>query len=184
MRIIFLSGLETLVLDIFAWVVFHLSIGYSCSRIPIERFDPQKSRYQTKTWEKDGEIYQKLFHVKEWKKFIPSGAAVYKGAYEIKHIHSFNIDNITRWLKESCRAEFCHWVMILPGFLFFLWNSVEMGLCMVAYAVLNNFVPIIMQRYNRPRVRKILAQLEMKTRQKGELTIRYEPSKTYSHSYQ
>ncbi len=64
------------------------------------------------------------------------------------------------WLKESVRAEICHWAMIIPCFLFFLWNNFALGLGMVAYAFLNNMFPIIVQRYNRPRMRKLLAHLE------------------------
>jgi len=75
--------------------------------------------------EKGGEIYQKIFRVKSWKKLILSGAALYRGAYEVKHITEYSVENVRLWVKESCRSEFCHIVMILPGFLFFLWNSVE-----------------------------------------------------------
>ncbi len=162
MRIVYLSDNATFFLDIMMWVFFHLSIGWSSSRIPVSFFDPAQSRYQTKKWEKDGKIYQTLFHVRSWKRIIPSGAALYKDAYEIKNINSFSLDNIRIWLKESCRAEFCHTIMILPGFLFFLWNNTATSWLMVAYAFANNFVPIIMQRYNRPRVRKLIAWLESK----------------------
>jgi glycosyl-4,4'-diaponeurosporenoate acyltransferase len=183
MRILFLSDIATVILDIVAWVIFHLSIGYSCSKISIERFNPEKWWYQTKPWEKGGEIYQQVFRVKNWKKLIPSGAALYRNAYEIKHLTDLSVDNVRIWLKESCRSEFCHYAMIIPGFFFFLWNSVEAGRWMLAYAILNNLVPIVMQRYNRPRVRKVLAQLERKSKQKRESVISYEPQTAFLNSY-
>jgi glycosyl-4,4'-diaponeurosporenoate acyltransferase len=160
MRIIFLSNIGTAIVDVIAWVCFHLSIGYWCSKVPISYFNPQSPLYLTKPWERGGEIYDKLFHVRSWKKLIPSGAKVYAGAFEIKNLPSFNFDYVDRWLKESCRAEFCHWIMILPGILFFFWNSIEGAWWMMAYAVANNMVPIIMQRYNRPRVRRLLNQIQ------------------------
>ncbi len=185
MRILFLSKTATIILDIVAWVLFHLSIGYTFSRLPIELFDPEKKWFQTKPWEKGGEIYQKIFRVKSWKKWIPSGAALYRGAYEIKHITEYSVENVRLWVKESCRSEFCHIVMILPGFLFFLWNSVEAGMWMVAYAFLNNLIPIVMQRYNRPRVNRLLAQLEKKSKQKSEIaTLAYEPQTVLIDSYE
>ena len=64
MRLIFLSDAETIILDIVVWLFFHLGIGYTYSKIPVQKFDPQKPKYQIKRWEKNGEIYQKLFHVK------------------------------------------------------------------------------------------------------------------------
>jgi len=184
MRIIFLPTFDTAILDIIIWVCFHLSIGYSCSRIPISFFDPRASLYQTKAWEKGGEIYDRIFHVKAWKKWIPSGAKVYTGAFEIKNLPSFSLDYVDTWLKESCRAEFCHWMMILPGFLFFFWNSVDGAWWMVAYAVANNIVPIIMQRYNRPRVRRMLAQIQRKSLRRMEYPINLEGHEALTHSYQ
>lgn len=184
MRIIFLPTIDTAFMDIILWVIFHLSIGYSCSRIPINFFDPRARLYQTKNWEKGGEIYDKIFHVKAWKKLIPSGASVYSGAFEIKNLPSFSLEYVDTWLKESCRAEFCHWIMILPGFLFFLWNNVEGAWWMVAYAVANNMVPIIMQRYNRPRVRRMLEQIQRKSLRRMEYPINLESKEALSHSYQ
>lgn len=184
MRILYLSPLETVILDILAWILFHLSIGYATSRLVITHFDPNDRLYQTKPWEKNGEIYQKLFRVKDWKKFIPSGAALYKNAYEIKRITSFTIQNIGTWLRESCRSEFCHIMMILPGFFFFLWNSIQAGWWMVAYAFANNLIPIIMQRYNRPRIRTLLEQLENKNRQQEEYLFANEPEKILSDTHQ
>ncbi len=184
MRIIFLSDVETFFLDIVAWLFFHLSIGYYSSRIPLDRIDPKKSWFLTKPWEKGGEIYQKLFRVKDWKKIIPSGAALYRNAYELKHLSEMNINGVRLWITESCRSEICHWIMIIPGFFFYLWNTVEIGRLMLGYAIVNNIVPIIMQRYNRPRARKLLAQMERKLKLDEKPQIVYESPTTYSHSYQ
>jgi glycosyl-4,4'-diaponeurosporenoate acyltransferase len=184
MRILFLSTGETIVLDIIAWLIFHLSIGYVTSQIPIDRFDPNKKWYQTRPWEKDGQIYQKIFRVKDWKRYIPSGAALYKNAYEIRRITTFTVQNVSTWLKESCRSEFCHFAMIIPGIFFFLWNSVTGGWIMMIYAIVNNLVPIVMQRYNRPRVRKLLDSLERKSKQTEDAFQNYASGNLLSHSYE
>jgi len=60
MRILFLSTGETIVLDIIAWLIFHLSIGYVTSQIPIDRFDPNKKWYQDQAMGKRRSIYQKF----------------------------------------------------------------------------------------------------------------------------
>ena len=126
----------------------------------------------------------KAIQGKKLEAIYSQGAALYQGAYQIKHVAEFTVEGVKLWLKESCRSEFCHRVMILPGFLFFLWNEVTVGWIMVAYAVLNNLIPIIMQRYNRPRIRKLLARLE-EIEQKKVMEIRiYEPQKAFSHSYE
>lgn len=183
MRIIFLSDLVTIIVDVLAWICFHLGIGYWCSHLPLHLFNPQQKLYLTQSWEQNGEIYQKIFHVRSWKKLIPSGAALYRNTFKLKNLPTFKLDYIETWLKESCRAEFCHWIMILPGFFFFLWNSVEVGWWMVAYAIANNLVPIVMQRYNRPRVRKMLAQIKKSLPQNMETYATLEPNQALSHSY-
>lgn len=152
--------MQTIILDIVMWVIFHMSIGYWSARIPIKNFNPDFFLFKTHKWENNGLIYDKIFKVKSWKGIIPSGSTFYAHAYEVRHIDDFSIGNLSVWLRESCRSEFCHILMIFPGFLFFLWNSIEIGWVMVGYAVLNNIIPIIMQRYNRPRVRKLLQYME------------------------
>lgn len=163
MRIFFLDPVETILLDIVAWIALHLSIGYLSTKIPLKWLNPDHRFFQTFAWEKDGKIYDRLFHVHAWKRFIPNGSALYRGAFSVKNLPTFDLAYLQRWLKESVRSEVCHWIMILPGFFFFLWNDVILGWLMVAYAFLNNLVPIIMQRFNRPRMRRLLAQLEKKS---------------------
>ncbi len=183
MRIFFLEPVQTLIFDIVAWVFFHLNIGYLSSKIPLRRLHPEHKFFQTFPWEKDGAIYDKLFHVRSWKRFIPNGSALYRGTFSIKNLVTNDPAYLKRWLMESVRSEICHWIMIVPGFFFFLWNSIEVSWFMVAYAFLNNLVPIIMQRYNRPRVRKLLAHYERIRLQKGENSVFYAPQETFSNSY-
>ena len=159
-RMVWFSVQDTILLDIAAWICFHLGIGYWCSQLPVSWFDPHKRMYQTRPWEKNGEIYQRLFHVRSWKDFIPNGSALYPNTFSIKELPAYDLAYLERWLVESCRAEFCHWVMIMPGFLFFLWNSVELGWWMVVYAFLNNIVVIVLQRFNRPRMRRLLSRMQ------------------------
>jgi len=55
---------------------------------------------------------------------------------------------------------------------------------MMAYAILNNLVPIVMQRYNRPRVRKLLDSLERKSNQTEDAFQNYASRNLLSHSYE
>ena len=178
----FFDPLETLVVDIFAWFWIHLGIGYLSSRIPLRWINSERKFFHAYGWEKEGQIYERLFHVRSWKHLIPNGSAVYRGAFSIRNLKTMDIAYLERWLKESVRAEICHWAMIFPGFLFFLWNNVVMGWLMVIYAFLNNAVPIIMQRFNRPRMRKLLVQLKRQHEQKGEKTF-YVQQPALSHTY-
>jgi glycosyl-4,4'-diaponeurosporenoate acyltransferase len=181
MQILFLNPLATFVLDVIAWVFLHLGIGYCSSRIPVERFDIDKPFYKTRPWEKGGKIYQQLFHVRAWKRLIPPGSKLYRDAFSLQKLPNMDPAYLKLWLQESIRAEFCHWMMIWPGFVFFLWNSTLGGWLMVAYAALNNFFPIVAQRFNRPRVRHYLELAGHSAATAGTSVRSMEPSFQLAH---
>lgn len=183
MRLVFLPEFNALLIDIIAWVVIHVSVGYWSAKIPARWFNPEHLFYRTHPWEKGGEIYQRIFRVRSWKKFIPNGRALYPNTFSLQKMPTLTREYLERWLRESCRAEFCHWLMIVPGFFFFLWNSVEMGWGMVVYAVLNNLVPIVMQRFNRPRIRRMLAQINLRSLQQTLTAAEHDPETFYIGSY-
>ncbi len=180
MQIIFLTTTQAILRDVLAWAIIQLMIGYCISKIPLDWLNPDLPSFQVFAWEKGGEIYEKYFHVRAWKRLIPNGSALYRGAFSIKNLQTNDLTYLKRWLKESVRAEICHWLMILPCVFFFLWNSLVLGWVMVAYAFLSNLVPIILQRYNRPRMHKLVARLEKKPAKKG---APYVAQKELSHSY-
>lgn len=160
MRVIVLPDQEAFIVDVIAWMIIHLSIGFWSSRIPIAWFNPQNILYRTYRWEKGGKIYQSILHVRSWKCYAPDGGSLYPDTFSMRRLPNYDVEYLERWLKESCRSELCHWLMILPGFLFFFWNSVFLGWFMVFYAVVNNIFPIVIQRFNRPRMQRVLNLLK------------------------
>ena len=68
------------------------------------------------------------------------------------------------FVKETCRGELAHWIVILLSPLFFLWNPRYAGIIMIVYALAANMPCIIVQRYNRPQLLRILA----KKRRRGQ----------------
>ncbi len=165
MRTLTLWAQNDFLLNLCIWILIHLSIGFWSSRIPVTWFNPDSSLYRMRKWEGGGTVYQRLFRVRSWKRFLPFGGHLYPNTFSLQSLQAFDIPYLERWLKESCRSEFCHWMLILPGFFFFFWNNVQMAWWMVIYAVVNNFFPIVVQRYNRPRVRNLLSNLKRSPRQ-------------------
>jgi glycosyl-4,4'-diaponeurosporenoate acyltransferase len=158
MQIIFLNPFGTFLLDVIVWIVLHLGIGYSCSRFPIEHFKLESRFYEAFSWERDGKIYEDLFRVRSWKQRMPRGSSLYPNTFSMQKLTGKDPVYVRLWIQESIRAEFCHWMMIFPSFLFFLWNNPVGGWLMVTYAIFNNFFPIVAQRFNRPRFRRYLQQ--------------------------
>lgn len=156
MRIWYFSPLLTWSINVAAWCIIHLGLGYLCSRISLARFDPSLRFYKTYWWEQNGKIYDSIFHVRRWKHLIPQGSKPYKGSFSLQHLNTSEPAYLMICIQETIRAEFCHWVMMLPSVIFILWNSLLAEFWIILYAVIVNLFPIIMQRYNRPRFRTLL----------------------------
>jgi glycosyl-4,4'-diaponeurosporenoate acyltransferase len=159
MRLFYLPTFWTVVIDFIAWFIIHLGVVFVLVRIPTEYFNPGHWLYRGRKWEKDGNIYIKIFKVKKWKERLPDGARFARGRiFPKKRLERRTEEYCRLFLRETCRAELTHWILILFAFPFFLWNKPGVGFFMIFYALAENLPLIIAQRYNRCRLRRILAR--------------------------
>ena len=146
------------VVNILAWLVLHLGVAWLGTRLPVSLFAPGQWLYRLRPWEDDGRVYDRLFRIKQWKDRLPDGAALFAGGFRKAGLRDVTAEYLDRFVNETCRGEAVHWVVLLSGGLFFLWNSWRVGLIMVAYAVIANMPCILAQRYNRRRLARIVAR--------------------------
>jgi glycosyl-4,4'-diaponeurosporenoate acyltransferase len=159
MRLIHLPTFWTVVVDIIAWFVIHMGVVYVMVRIHLRRFDPESLLCRSRKWERDGHLYQDVFKIRKWKKYLPDGAPVLgKNGFPKSKLGSRQRDYFETFLEETCRAEWTHWVIMLFAPLFFLWNSFTVGFIMIFYAAAENLPLIMAQRYNRCRFRRVLGR--------------------------
>ena len=145
----------TIIIDFAAWFVIHISVSYIMARQPLSSFNPDACLYRKRGWERNGRIYERIFRLKSWKKVLPDGAAMFKNGFEKKHLKEKSREYFTSFVGETCRAELTHWIVLLFGPLFFMWNIWWVGIVMILYASVANLPCIITQRYNRIRLQKI-----------------------------
>jgi glycosyl-4,4'-diaponeurosporenoate acyltransferase len=150
-----LSGPWAIAINITVWLVIHLGVGMSTARVGPDSFNPESWLYRQRTWEKGGKTYKSLFKVKKWKRLLPDGVAVFKGGLRKKHLEKTDAAYVERYILETCRAEFTHWVIFLFALIFFVWNDWWIGLIMLAYGLATNIPCIIAQRYNRMRLERV-----------------------------
>ncbi|WP_217587971.1 glycosyl-4,4'-diaponeurosporenoate acyltransferase [Lentibacillus saliphilus] len=165
MPFVSLSTPWTIVVDILAWGFFHIIISVICLKLPRSYFDQQHTIYHIRSWEREGDFWQHVFKIKAWKDFIPDGTLILKQGFSKHQLPGRSIRDLILFLSESKRAELTHWLSILPAPLFFLWNPVWAGWVMIVYALLFNLPIIIVQRFNRARIERILdkwVQMEFK----------------------
>lgn len=151
-----------LVVNIVAWGFFHLSIALLIMKVPDAHYEKWDAWYQPFSWEKNGDIWQDLFRVRNWKDHLPDASSFIDSAYDKRQISEVNAETLNKFI-ETKRAEQSHWVQMLPAPLFFLWNPVWAGWLMIAYAFFMNIPFIIVQRYNRPRLERIYTRKQKQT---------------------
>jgi glycosyl-4,4'-diaponeurosporenoate acyltransferase len=151
-----------IVIDVFAWTIFHLSISAICLKLPLSWFLKDTFWFRIFSWEKSGELWQHLFRVKTWKGYLIDGTLLLKKGYSKKKLHGVGSRDLMIFAAETKRAELTHWLSILPSPLFFLWNPAGAGCGMILYALGFNLPIIVVQRYNRGRMTAITSGLVRK----------------------
>ena len=164
MRLIHLPTFWTIVIDFIAWFIIHMGVVLLIIHIPSKVFNLEGWLYRTRRWEKSGDIYTKIFKIRKWKEYLPDGLKLLKYKnFPKKHLDEKNGLYFSSFLQETCRAELTHWIIMLFGPLFFLWNKPGVGLIMIFYALIENLPLIMAQRYNRIRFKRVLGKEILKS---------------------
>ena len=157
MRVIFLSDFWTIFLCFLVWPLLQVAAALFCLNLPDRYYSPNSFFYKSHSFERDGLIYDQVFRVKRWKHLLPDGGAVWKKrGFKKKRLDNFSRENLYRFLIESARGELTHWLAIFPFWVFWFFTPPIVPWIMLAYALLVNMPCIIAQRYNRPRVQRLL----------------------------
>lgn len=154
MRLVHFPTHITILLDVLAWFIIHLSVSYLGVWLPDRWFAQDKGIYRLRGWEREGAVYRDLLRIRTWKKWLPDGGGFFPQGFGKRKLQSKDRCYLDRFILETRRAELTHWLQILPVGFFFLWNEWWVGILMVVYALSVNLPCIIAQRYNRPRLQK------------------------------
>jgi glycosyl-4,4'-diaponeurosporenoate acyltransferase len=100
-----------------------------------------------------------MIGIGKWKELLPEAGALFRGGFRKRRMRSLDSGYLEGFRRETNRAEFSHWITLISGMSFFVWNPWQIGCAMVAYAVLTNLPFIAIQRYNRPRLDKLAGQV-------------------------
>lgn len=155
MRLFFFPMPVTVVLDVAAWLLIQVSVSKLMITMDSHPFNPSAWLFRERRWEKGGRTYEALL-VRSWKDRLPDAGPWFTGGFSKGELSSRSPEFLKRFVLETCRGELAHWLVIPSAPLFFLWNRPWVGGLMVAYAILGNLPCIIVQRYNRIRLTRLL----------------------------
>lgn len=162
MQILFLPDWLMLILYIVAWPLFQVSIAMIGNKVDDSKFDPNSFWLKTRRWEDDGLFYKHVLKITKWKSYLPDGAKTHKGGFTKSNLKNIDSEYLNAFIAETGRAEIFHWLQILPFWVFGLIGPFFVVWIMLGYALLVNIPCIIAQRYNRPRLLRLLNSMDNK----------------------
>ncbi len=144
-------------------IIAGLVAGSIIALIPAKYFQPQNnSLYNELKFEKGGRVYDK-FKIQRWKDKVPQFSEIVHKGFSKGNLKSINKGYLERFYLETVRAEFCHRLLILISPVFYFVNQNKMwGITFAILYALGNVPFIMIQRYNRPRIKKIMDGLKTK----------------------
>ena len=148
-------------LECLFYVIILGVLSYPAGRLISRRGpDPESFPFREWAWEKGGKIYDKL-NIRKWKNRIPDISRVPGRLLPGKTLSDgFSPEKIRIMIRETCTAEVIHSILSFLGLhILHLWEGTGGRLVCLVYVLLGNLPFIIVQRYNRPRLKKMLESL-------------------------
>lgn len=125
-----------------------LSVGYIIDAKFHNRMDYTRKWFRQKSFEP--ELYKRI-RVKKWKKRLPT---FYPENFQLEK------NNVADIIQTTCQSEIVHEVIMVLSFvpvLFSVWlGSVEIFLITSVISFLFDGTFVILQRYNRPRLMRLI----------------------------
>lgn len=142
-------------LDAVVWATWSGLVGYTAHRLPLHRVARDGPLTRLRAWEQSGRAYERLA-IRRWKDRLPEFGAVFRGGVSKRALPSRTTSDLDRFAAETRRAELVHWTIPVITPLFALWNPPWLLAAMAAYAVVANVPCLVVQRYNRGRLLRVL----------------------------
>ena len=155
MPLVNLEGFYLLIAITLGCLVFQLSGALIALAVPDAWYAKDHRMFRLRKFEENGTFYDRVFRISRWKKYLPDG-----GTYKKKHLQDFSPVGLEKFIIESKRAELSHILGFIPFLCFILFTPWYTWPILFVYALLVNLPCWMAQRYNRPRVMRLLASIQ------------------------
>ncbi|WP_377889048.1 glycosyl-4,4'-diaponeurosporenoate acyltransferase [Alkalihalobacillus sp. R86527] len=162
MQVFHLSISGLIIANFIAWFTIHVCLSYFCLKVPDSFYESRNLHHRKR---EEAALYE-ILKIRSWKTVLPDGGGIFRGGFRKKKLKTLTVTYVTKFIVETKRAEFNHWILIPPSLLFFLWNPPLVGWFMVAYSLIVNIPFIMIQRYNRYRLELILPKIKNKEKRR------------------
>ncbi len=149
-----LSNTWIVLLNVIGIPIAHLSLALAATILPIGLFSSSHDKPIS-----DFEIFlhHHLFCTRKWKQLLPDGAP-WLGGFPKGKLTDTSPAYLERFITETRRGEFSHWLQIIVITGFIAWNPWPANLVIVGYAILSNLPCILNLRYTRVRLVRVVSK--------------------------
>ena len=154
-----LSAWAVIAANVVGWATWMLFVGWGVNRVALGRVDHDTWLTRARGFERGGRWYESRWHIRAWKDRLPEGGAFFRGGFAKRSVAGGDAALLSRFVAETRRAEYAHWLMRAGAPVFFVWNAWWGDVLMVAFAVAVNLPCLMVQRYNRLRLTRVLRRL-------------------------
>ena len=129
--------------------------------LPGNWFHSDKFPFRCFAFEHGGRIYERV-HIRRWKDKVPDMSKILPRVMLPKRL-SWGVESerVARMIQETCIAELIHIILFVLGFgCVLIWEGWGGWVVALVYNLLGNVPFILIQRYNRPRLRRLMAAID------------------------
>ena len=136
------------------WLILNYGVAYGVQLLP-------ESIFQNNFFFKEKSLERKLYkcmRIKDWKEKVPTMNPILKKLKKER-----TPDYLEKVMMQTYYAELGHVIIAIVGFLSIVINPSEYFLMALISSIVNFFIHIpfcLIQRYNRPRIRKLRTRIE------------------------
>ncbi len=128
MRLFYFPVPVTVAVDIAVWLVVQFAAAKFVTGLPAARINPASWLFKPRGWERGGVFYEAL-GVRRWKDRLPDAGPWFAGGFAKRDLSSRGPDYLRRFLLETCRGEWAHWLAMAAAPFFFLCSTPWRGTC-------------------------------------------------------
>ena len=134
--------------------------GFILGRLlPKDWFLCDRFPYKEYLCERGGRIYERL-RIKAWQNRVPDMSKIFPAWMPPKKFCRSDIKRLPNMIQETCVAELVHGLLSLSGLACLkLWPGIG-GVVMSILNLMVNLAYVVIQRYNRPRLLRLLKDTE------------------------
>lgn len=143
------------------WGVWSSVCGFAAHRLPRERLECDQSILRLRRFEAGGRGYERVLRIKRWKDRLPEAGALFRGGFSKRRVERHDRAYLAEFAVATRRAELAHWAIVVLAPTFFAWMPLFgmpwwLATAMFGYGVVANVPCILVQRYNRARLERVL----------------------------